>query len=97
MIENKLANLFRQMGDRSELLEVPDLKLKDAVFSTVDATSLIADIVDLFTFKFLETQTEVIDNLPNAGDYGDEKQKLLKFFEKKYTQKNSNPEGDDEF
>jgi hypothetical protein len=93
-MENKLANLFQQMGDRSEKLEMPDLKLKDAVFSTVDATSLIADIVDLFTFKFLETQTEVIDNLPNAGDYGDEKQKLFKFFEKKFAIKDLDTEGD---
>jgi hypothetical protein len=93
-MESELANLFQQMGDRSEKLEMPDLKLKDAVFSTVDATSLIADIVDLFTFKFLEAQTAVMDNLPNAGDYGNEKQKLFKFFEKKFAIKDLDAEED---
>jgi hypothetical protein len=93
-MENELANLFQQMGDRSEKLEMPDLKLKDAVFSTVDATSLVADIVDLFTFKFLETQTEVIDKLPYAGDYGDEKEKLFKFFQKKFAIKDLDAEDD---
>jgi hypothetical protein len=93
-MENQLSNLFQQMGDKSEKLEMPDLKLKDAVFSTVDATSLIADIVDLFTFKFLETQTAVMDSLPNAGDYGNEKQKLFKFFEKKFAIKDLDAEDD---
>jgi hypothetical protein len=94
-MENKLANLFQQMGDRNEKLEMPDLKLKDAVFSTVDATSLVADIVDLFTFKFLETQTVVIDKLPYAGDYGDDKEKLFKFFQKKFAIKDFDTEGVD--
>lgn len=62
--EKKLANLFQQLGNRSETLEKPDTKLKDAVFSTIDATGLIADIVDLFTFQFMKTQTEVIDVFP---------------------------------
>ena len=94
-MESQLANLFQQMGDRSEKLEMPDLKLKDAVFSTVDATSLISDIVELFTFKFIETQAAVIDNLPGSGDYGREKNKLLKYFEKKYLEAIANTEGVD--
>jgi hypothetical protein len=82
--EKKLANLFQQMGNkRNEKLEMPDLRLKDAVFSTIDATNLIADILDLFTVKLVQTQSEMLDSLPGS-DYGlREEEKLFKYFEKK--------------
>jgi hypothetical protein len=72
------------MGNKqTEKLEMPDLKLKDAVFSTIDATNLVADILDLFTVKFVQTQSELLDSLPGS-DYGiQEEEKLLRFFEKK--------------
>jgi hypothetical protein len=87
--EKILTNLFQQMGDKSGKSEIPDIKLKDAVFSTVDATALVADIVDLFTFKFIQAQAEVMDNIPES-EYGNEKHKLLKYFEKKYAQQSQN-------
>lgn len=92
--DKNLTSLFQQLGTKSEESEAPDLKLKDAVFSTIDATALLADIVDLFTFKFIQAQAEVIDSLPN-NEYGNEKQKLFNYFERKYKQKDI-PDEDDE-
>ena len=85
--ENNLASLFKQMGNKTTRDETPDLRLKDAVFSTIDATALVADIVDLFTFKFLQAQSEVVDSLP-GNEYGNEKQKLFKYLEKKFQDRN---------
>ena len=82
-----LANLFQQLGHQSEKIDFPDLKLKDAVFSTIDATSLVADIVDLFTVKFLQAQSEVIDNVPESDFAFSEKNRLFKVLEKKYREK----------
>lgn len=95
--EKKLANLFQQMGNKQSIkLEMPDFKLKDAVFSTIDATSLIADILDLFTVKFVQAQTEVLDSLPGS-DYGiREEEKVFKYFEKKISQNAAPTEGVDE-
>ena len=86
--EKNLTSLFQQLGNKSEKSEAPDLKLKDAVFSTIDATALVADIVDLFTFKFIQAQAEVLDSLPN-NEYGNEKQKLFKYLEKKFEEKDT--------
>ena len=86
--EKNLTSLFQQLGNKSEKSEAPDLKLKDAVFSTIDATALVADIVDLFTFKFIQAQAEVLDSLPN-NEYGNEKQKLFKYLEKKFKEKDT--------
>ncbi len=86
--EKNLTSLFQQLGNKSEKSEAPDLKLKDAVFSTIDATALVADIVDLFTFKFIQAQAEVLDSLPNS-EYGNEKQKLFKYLEKKFKEKDT--------
>ncbi len=86
--EKNLRSLFQQLGNKSEKSEAPDLKLKDAVFSTIDATALVADIVDLFTFKFIQAQAEVLDSLPNS-EYGNEKQKLFKYLEKKFKEKDT--------
>ena len=94
--ERNLMSLFQQMGKQTAKVEMPDLKLKDAVFSTIDATSLIADIVDLFTLQFVKTQAEMVDALP-GNDYGiNQKDKLLKYFEKKYLEKRLDTEGSDE-
>jgi hypothetical protein len=82
-IRNQLEDLFQAMSERHEQQEasqMPD-KLKDAVFSTLDATSLIADIVDLFTIKMIQCQSEVIDAVPDStyGSTASEKQKLFDF------------------
>ena len=93
--EKTLASLFQQLGRQTTTVDTPDFKLKDAVFSTIDATSVIADIVDLFTLQFVKTQAEMVDALPGK-DYGiNQKDKLLKYFEQKYRQKGLNTEGSD--
>ena len=82
--EVNLANLFQQLGSQSEQEDVPDFKLKDAVFSTIDATSLVADIVDLFTVKFIQSQSEVVDAVPESEFGFNEKEHLFKVLEKKF-------------
>jgi hypothetical protein len=82
-IRNQLEDLFQAMSaqhEQREALQMPD-KLKDAVFSTLDATSLIADIVDLFTVKMIQCQAEVINAVPDSayGSTASEKQKLFDF------------------
>ena len=79
-----LTNLFQQLGNQSEKIEIPDFKLKDVVFSTIDATSLVADIVDLFTVKFLQVQSDVVDAIPDSEFGFNEKDRVFKLLEKKY-------------
>jgi predicted aldo/keto reductase-like oxidoreductase len=66
--DKKLSALFQQLGDKKIKQENPDLRLKDAVFSTIDATSLVADIVDLFTFQFFKSQSELIETIPEKKE-----------------------------
>ncbi len=82
--ETNLANLFQQLGSQSEKIDFPDFKLKDAVFSTIDATSLVADIVDLFTVKFIQAQSDVIDALPESEYSLNENERLFKVLKQKY-------------
>jgi hypothetical protein len=91
--DNNLAKLFQQLGKKSETLTPPDLKLKDEVFTTLDSASLVADMIDLFTLKFVLAQAEVLDSIPES-EYGvNEKQKLFKYLEKKYKENKENTEG----
>lgn len=92
--DNNLAKLFQQLGKKSETLAPPDLKLKDAVFTTIDSASLVADIVELFTFKFIQAQAEVINSVPDSEYGSNEKEKLFKFLEKKYKENKKNTEGE---
>ncbi|MEO0043726.1 MAG: hypothetical protein RL329_3174 [Bacteroidota bacterium] len=67
-LRNQLEGLFQAMSaehEQRESFTMPD-KLKDAVFSTLDATSLLADIVDLFTVKLIQCQSELIDAVPDS-------------------------------
>jgi hypothetical protein len=79
-----LTNLFQQLGHQSEKVDLPDFKLKNAVFTTIDATSLVADIVDLFTVKFLQTQADVVDAIPESEFGFNEKDRVFKLLEKKF-------------
>ncbi len=85
-----LANLFQQLGNQSEKVEIPDFKLKDAVFSTIDATSLVADIVDLFTVKFIQAQAEVVDAVPESEFGFNEKDRVFKHLDKKFKESKQN-------
>ncbi|MDZ7876511.1 MAG: hypothetical protein U5L45_02525 [Saprospiraceae bacterium] len=94
--EKKLVALFQQLGKQKSIVDTPDFRLKDAVFSTIDATSVIADIVNLFTLQFVRAQAEVVDALP-TNDYGfDKKERLFNYLEKKMSEKRfDTPENDD--
>jgi hypothetical protein len=95
--EKKLAALFQQLGTQKTIVDTPDFRLKDAVFSTIDATSVIADIVDLFTLQFVRAQAEVVDALP-SNDYGfDEKERVFNYLEKKMKEKRFETPLEDEF
>jgi hypothetical protein len=81
--EKNLTALFQQLGKKKTTVDTPDFKLKDAVFSTIDATSVIADVVDLFTLQFVKAQAEVVDSFVESENENMEKQRLLTYFEKK--------------
>jgi hypothetical protein len=88
--EKNLASLFQQLRNKSEKSETPDIRLKDAVFSTIDAAGLVADIVDLFTFKFIQAHSEVLDAVPaqdmrtnTAPEIHNDKEQFFNFLEKK--------------
>lgn len=88
--EKNLASIFQQLRNKSEKSETPDLRLKDAVFSTIDAAGLVADIVDLFTFKFIQAQSEVLNTIPaqdiqpnTIQEIHNDKEQILNFLEKK--------------
>jgi hypothetical protein len=83
--EKTLASLFQQLGKKTTV-DTPDFRLKDAVFSTLDATSVIADIVDLFTLQFVKAQAEVVDSFVEKEHEDMEKQRLLAYFNKKRQQ-----------
>jgi phosphoribosylaminoimidazole carboxylase (NCAIR synthetase) len=87
-MENQLAHLFKEWGNRTEKIDLPDLKLKDAVFSTIDATSLVADIVDLFTVKFVQAQAEVLDAVPENEFGARQDERVFQFLQKKFNEKN---------
>lgn len=50
---------FKDLNDRKE----PPKEVKDEVFKTLDSMQLMADILDLFTFKFIETEVSMIENI----------------------------------
>ncbi len=88
--EKNLASIFQQLRNKTEKSETPDMRLKDAVFSTIDAAGLVADIVDLFTFKFIQAQSEVLNTLPaqesslaSAPETPKDKEPFFNFLEKK--------------
>jgi hypothetical protein len=81
MKSNPFEGLFERIENQQEVrvdFQMPD-NLKDAVFSTLDATSLVADIVDLFTVKLIQTQSELLDALPQ-----DDLQKILEAKKQKF-------------
>ena len=84
LTKERLSSIFQQFG-KEEKLAMPD-NLKDAVFSTLDAASLLADIVDLFTVKFIQSQAELLDTIPDS-EYGNEQQMLYDYYVRKFEEK----------
>ncbi len=82
-MENPLKGLFRQMTDKNEQkmeFEMP-AQIKNAVFSTLDTTSLIADMIDLFTVRFVQAQAEVLDAIPQSP-YPNQTERLFDYHQK---------------
>ena len=73
-IDKRLSSLFKQLGQKREQVLPAEPLLKKDVFNTIDTTALIADIIDLFTFKFLESHATMIDAFPENTYGGKEKQ-----------------------
>lgn len=73
-IDKRLSQLFKQLGQKSEAIQPTEPRLKQDVFNTIDTTALIADIIDLFTFKFLETHATMLDAFPENTYGGKNKQ-----------------------
>ncbi len=73
-IEKRLSSLFKQLGQKREEKLPYEPRIKAAVFSTIDTTALVADIIDLFTFKFLDTHATMLDALPENTYGAKEKQ-----------------------
>ena len=84
-MENPLKGLFRQMTDKNEEkmeFEMP-AQIKNAVFSTLDTTSLVADIIDLFTVRFVQAQAEVLDAIPQSP-YPNQTERLFDYHQENH-------------
>ncbi|GEM_PF-1436007 len=73
-IDKRLSSLFKQLGQKREEIQPAESRMKQDVFNTIDTTALVADIIDLFTFKFLETHATMLDSFPENTYGGKNKQ-----------------------
>lgn len=87
---NPLEHAFRQMVPSQE---VPT-DLKKEVFSTIDAVSLVADILDLFTLKFMQTESVLWENIQET-EYWNEEQKLFEYYQGKFEEQDKPEAGED--
>lgn len=53
-------HLEEQFGQMRPTAAVPK-QLKEEVFNTLDTLHLVADMIDLFTVKFAQTESEFLD------------------------------------
>ncbi len=81
--ENKkpgsLQDIFQQMEPKQD---VPD-DLKKQVFSTVESVSVLSDIIDLFTIKWMQTESELWNTILE-NEYWNEEEKLFEYYQQKY-------------
>lgn len=63
-VEKKLENQFQELNESTKLPE----DLKKEVFNTLDTLTLLGDFVDLFTTKFGQAETDLIDTISNDDD-----------------------------
>lgn len=59
-----LEGLFQASEEEKEAPEI----LKEEVFSTLETLQLAADIIDLFTVKFVESNIKVLTRMDGAGE-----------------------------
>jgi hypothetical protein len=81
--ENKkpgsLQDIFQQMEPKQD---VPD-DLRKQVFSTVESVSVLSDIIDLFTIKWIQTESELWNTILE-NEYWNEEEKLFEYYQQKY-------------
>ena len=63
-IQLHLETLFQA----TEPEENAPVELEKEVFSTLESLQLVADIVDLFTVKFVQTNVEVLGQIDNENE-----------------------------
>jgi hypothetical protein len=62
--------------------DVPD-DLRKQVFSTVESVSVLSDIIDLFTIKWIQTESELWNTILE-NEYWNEEEKLFEYYQQKY-------------
>ena len=81
--ENKkpgsLQDIFQQMEPKQD---VPD-DMRKQVFSTVESVSVLSDIIDLFTIKWIQTESELWNTILE-NEYWNEEEKLFEYYQQKY-------------
>ena len=60
-VEQNLENQFQGLKEDTEMPK----DLKEEVFNTLDTLTLLGDFVDLFTTKFGQSETDLIDVIAN--------------------------------
>ena len=65
--DEHLEASFRQMQPKEPAPE----QLKREVFSTLDSIQLVADVLDVFTIKFMKTEVDFIDGHLEEGEAED--------------------------
>lgn len=62
-VRSNLENQFQKLIPG----EAPPDDLKEEVFNTLNSINLLADILDLFTLKFTQTEADFLDNLTDGN------------------------------
>jgi hypothetical protein len=86
-INEKEKSLFDFFKNREEKETISidsqdEMQIKNAVFSTIGSAEIMADIFELFTIKFIQAHSEVIDSL--APEYTHDEESLHRYMEYKY-------------
>ncbi len=84
--EKSLVDFFknREVNEALNIDSHDEKQIKNAVFSTIGSAEILADIFELFTIKFIQSQTEVIDSI--CPDFEQDEDQLMRFLEKKYNE-----------
>lgn len=68
-VENEIKDRFKALMERTET----DAELKKEVFSTISALENIASVIDLFTVKFVSSETKFISDILPENNSDEEK------------------------
>lgn len=59
--DDQLMNFFRELGEN----KTAPTEIKSAVFNHLDSIELVANVMDLFTLKFTNTQVDFLGTFEN--------------------------------